>query len=388
MKLNTKKFIRNILICLVALVIVSFILNYAPGFKRDKFGNITNLIVNDEDLTENLKYNIYIDDDKNVYFAKEDVEQILDKNICYNEEYNTIITTSNTKTASIVLDENKLIINGVEKTLNANAFKIDKTVYIPVSELTLVYNIDIQYIENADVVVIENLNQGLIKATIEEESVMKYKPRLISKNVGETKKGEEVSCYYTTSKGWRLIRTQDGTLGYVKANVLNNEYIVRQDFDDEIKTAEIITSLKDGSTLSLYNNNQETTKIMIKTLFDFNLNGTIKILDENLNNNEYKIWATISNNGLEKQTNEIIKDYKKRTELIDQIVSVASKYNISGITIDFEKINDNDVFNRFIIELTPRLREIGITSNVILNDSFDEANIVGIVDYLIVEKEI
>ncbi len=55
MKLNTKKFIRNIIICLIAFMIVSFILNYAPGFKRDKYEGIPNLVINDEDVTENLK---------------------------------------------------------------------------------------------------------------------------------------------------------------------------------------------------------------------------------------------------------------------------------------------------------------------------------------------
>lgn len=55
MKLNTKKFMRNIIICLIAWLVVSFILNYAPGFKRDKYEGATNLIINDEDVTENLK---------------------------------------------------------------------------------------------------------------------------------------------------------------------------------------------------------------------------------------------------------------------------------------------------------------------------------------------
>lgn len=55
MKLNTKKFMRNIIICLIAFGVVSFILNYAPGFKRDKYKGITNLVINDEDVTENLK---------------------------------------------------------------------------------------------------------------------------------------------------------------------------------------------------------------------------------------------------------------------------------------------------------------------------------------------
>ena len=54
MKLNTKKFVRNIIICLIAFIIVSLILNYAPGFKRDKYKDVTKLIINDEDFTEKL----------------------------------------------------------------------------------------------------------------------------------------------------------------------------------------------------------------------------------------------------------------------------------------------------------------------------------------------
>lgn len=385
MKLNTKKFIRNIIICLIAFIIVSLILNYAPGFKRDKYKNVTKLIINDEDFTEKLAKNVFIDEDNNIYLSKEDMKNFFDKNIYYSKENNMIITTSNTKVASMLVDNDKVTINGVEQTLKAKALEKDETIYIPLSELSLVYNINTKYIADTNKVVVERLNTGLIKATVAEESVIKFKPRRLSKNVGELKKDEEVSCYYTTSKGWRLIRTEDGTLGYVKANTLTNQYIVRQDLNDEIKTAEITTSLKDGSTLSLYNK-ETTAKIKIRTLFNISSNGAIESTEEDLNSENYKIWATISNKGLEKQTNELIMDYSKRTELINTIVSYASKYRVAGINIDFERVNNNEAFNRFIIELTPRLRELGITTNVILNNSFDEAGIVGIVDYLITEK--
>lgn len=385
MKLNTKKFIRNIIICLIAFIIVSLILNYAPGFKRDKYKDVTKLIINDEDFTEKLAKNVFIDEDNNIYLSKEDMKNFFDKNIYYSKENNMIITTSNTKVASMLVDNDKVTINGVEQTLKAKALEKDETIYIPLSELSLVYNINTKYIADTNKVVVERLNTGLIKATAVEESVIKFKPRRLSKNVGELKKDEEVSCYYTTSKGWRLIRTEDGTLGYVKANTLTNQYIVRQDLNDEIKTAEITTSLKDGSTLSLYNK-ETTAKIKIRTLFNISSNGVIESTEEDLNSENYKIWATISNKGLEKQTNELIMDYSKRTELINTIVSYASKYRVAGINIDFESVNNNEAFNRFIIELTPRLRELGITTNVILNNSFNEAGIVGIVDYLITEK--
>ena len=65
----------------------------------------------------------------------------------------------------------------------------------------------------------------------------------------------------TRSKGWRLIRTEDGRLGYVKANMLENEYIVRQDWNDKIETKELAMDLQDGSQITLYRDNQTSTKI-------------------------------------------------------------------------------------------------------------------------------
>ena len=140
MKLNTKKFIRNIIICLIAWLVVSFILNYAPGFKRDKFAEVTNLIIDDEDLTENLNHNIYISENGVIYLSIQDIENMFDKNIYYDEEFKSIITTSNTKTAIMSLEDSKIIINGIEQNLQSKVLKMEEIIYIPISELELVYN--------------------------------------------------------------------------------------------------------------------------------------------------------------------------------------------------------------------------------------------------------
>jgi spore germination protein YaaH len=59
-------------------------------------------------------------------------------------------------------------------------------------------------------------------------------------------------------------------------------------------------------------------------------------------------------------------DYKLRQELINNIVSLVVNYNLDGINIDFEymKDEDKDLFSRFIIELEPRLKEIGAVLSV------------------------
>lgn len=385
MKINTKKFIRNILICVVAWIVVSYILNYAPGFKRDKFVGITKLIINDKDVTEELKDKILIAENGSIYCGLDDIKELFDKNIYYNKEQNLIVTTSNTKIAAFKLEDEMIKINGLEQVMKAKAFEYEDIIYIPISELDNVYNLEISYIEDNDIVVIDNLNKGLIKASVSEESVIKYKPRFLSKSLGKTQVGEEVDCFYTTSKGWRLIRTQNGILGYVKANKLDNEYIVRQDYDDEIKTAEITTSIIDGTKLNLYTN-QGDSEITIKTLFSLKENGVL-VVNGDLKEKDYTVWATISNNGLEQYTNEKITEYDTREELINTILGYISKYKLKGINIDFNEVKNSDDFSRFIIELTPRIRDLGLTTNVVLNESFNEEKIVGIVDYLITKKE-
>lgn len=385
MKINTKKFLRNILICVVAWLVVSYILNYAPGFKRDKFAGITKLIINDKDFTEELKEKILISDNGSIYCGLDDIKELFDKNIYYNKEQNLIVTTSNTKIAVFKLEDEIIKINGLEQVMKAKAFEYENVLYIPISELDVVYNLEIKYVQDNNVVIIDNLNKGLIKASVSEESVIKYKPRFLSKSIGETKVGQEVDCFYTTSKGWRLIRTEDGILGYVKANKLDNEYIVRQDYDDEIKTAEITTSLKDGTKLNIYTN-QSDSEITIKTLFSLKENGVLDVSGD-LKEKDYTVWATISNNGLEQYTNDKIKEYETREELIETILGYISKYKLKGINIDFNEVENSNDFTRFIIELTPRIRDLGLTTNVVLNKSFNEEKIVGIVDYLITKKE-
>ena len=95
-----------------------------------------------------------------------------------------------------------------------------------------------------------------------------------------------------------------------------------------------------------------------------------------------KIWGIVSNKLFENQINEAIKDYKTRTELIDTILNKAIDNKINGIIIDFSKIEEENI-KRFSIELTPKLREIGITTCLVLNDSMKKDNYKNIVDYVV-----
>ena len=122
-----------------------------------------------------------------------------------------------------------MTVNNSNVRMLDSIIRIDNNIYLPISDMEIVYNIKISYIKDTNKVVIEELDKGLIRATAVEDTNIKFKPRKLSKNIGTILQGETVNCFYTTSKGWRQIRKEDGTVGYIKANKLGDEYIVRQD---------------------------------------------------------------------------------------------------------------------------------------------------------------
>lgn len=367
-KIQTKKFIRNIIIGIVALFIVAFIINIAPGFKRNKFKDVTNLIIGDTNVTEKLIYPIYKDERKALYISKEDVQGLIDKTLYYDENNNMIIATSNVAVASIKIGETTKNIDGTNIDMLYKVIIKDNIIYIPIEEMEDIYNIEVKYIGETNTMIIDNLNKSMIKAEANEDTTIRYKQRALSKKVGTLEKGETVSAFYTSSKGWRLIRTEEGKVGYVKANTLTNEYILRQDMEQNGDTKVIEANSANGSKVLV-----EGKNILIKDLLKLTEEG-ILIKNTDFPEDKSEIWAN-----LEIQNIDLSK-YEERTKFIKNITSVSRKNEIAGVNVILTADKD---LERFVIELAPKLREIGIITNVITSEDINQETYNGIIKYII-----
>lgn len=275
-----------------------------------------------------------------------------------------------------------MIVNSSNKSMLDSIIRINNDIYLPISDMTIVYNIKIDYIESTNRVIIDKLNTGMIRAIVTEDTNIKFRPRKLSKNIGTLKKGETVNCFYTTSKGWRQIRTTDGTIGYVKANKLGDEYIIRQDMQERNQAIKIQKDNYQNKSFEI-SDDMETKNIILKNIFTISKNN-VEVSDKtNDDSTSNKIWASITNKSLENQTNEILKDYRLRTTLIDLIVERAIENDINGISIDFSGIEDKESMIRFAIEITPKLREIGISTCIVLNQNIEDQDYINIVDYIV-----
>ena len=379
-KTKKKKAKKRIIIFLV-LILLLFGAYIANDFiildKNDK----TNLVINNNNITANLKNKVLIENNT-IYLSRDDIKNFFDKYIYLDKESNKIITTYDKKIASIGFDEKSININGSKKKIYAHAEKKDDVVYLPISEMKDVYGIEIDYIEESNVVTIDSVSREQKKAMVSKDAAVKSSTGFISKTVDRVKKGSFVIVVSRPEKGWVKVRSENGKVGYVKEDVVVNEVTIRENMKEEKQIEGKVNLVWDFFSQYVKAPDRKDEKIVglnvvspsffyINGKGDFkeNVGTSGKEYIEWAHNNDYKVWAMVSNSfeeNMMETTSKIMNSYEKRQELIDNIVDACVKYKLDGINIDFEnmKMEDKNSFSRFIIELTPRMKEIGLVVSV------------------------
>ncbi len=367
-----------VILVLIVLFIIAMIANNYIILGKNK---TTNLVINNNNVTTDLRNEI-IQEDGVIYLSEKDIANFFDKHIYLEEENNKIITTYNKKIAEVSLEDNVININGANKNTSAHAIERDGVIYIPISEMTEVYDIEIGNIEETKVITMDSLDKEQKKAVVTSNLAVKSSTRFIAKTIDRIEKGDSVIVISSDGK-YARIRTENGKIGYIKANKLTNEYLVREDMTEEKQIDGKINMTWDyysevASAPDRTGTAIEGVNVVSPSFFYIDENGSFR---ENVgesgenyikwaHKNGYKVWPMISNapaaNESLEITSEIMNSYENRKQLIEQIVDACVAYDLDGINIDFEnmKQEDKDLYSRFIIELTPRLHEIGMVVSV------------------------
>ena len=123
-----KKIITRTLIIILAIIVLATIALIANDYIILDSNKTTNLIINNRNVTSNLKNEIMIKDNM-IYLSKQDIANFFDKYIYEEEETNQIITTYDKKIAEIGFEENTININGSDKTIRAHAEKENEIIF-------------------------------------------------------------------------------------------------------------------------------------------------------------------------------------------------------------------------------------------------------------------
>lgn len=376
-----KKVIVKTFFTIVALIVIFVIGMIANNFIILDNNKEINLVINNRNVTSNLKNNVLVESGV-IYLSKPDIANFFDKYIYEEKENNKIVTTYEKKIATIGYEDNKININGSNKKIYAHAIKKDGIVYLPISEMKDVYDIEISNIEKTKVITMDSLKREQKKAIVKSGTAVKSSTKFIAKTIDRVKKGDCV-IVVSSNNGYTRIRTDNGKVGYIKSNKLENEFTVRESMEEEKQIEGKINLTWDyfsqyGSAPDRTGETIDGVNVVSPAFFYLDKNGNLR---ENIGSkgqayiewahqNGYKVWPMVSNAEAATEslsiTSKIMNSYELRQKLIESIVEKCVKYKLDGINIDFEnmKQEDKDMFSRFVIELTPRLKEIGLVTSV------------------------
>ena len=384
-KINVPRLILRIVIVIAILALLLFIIKIAPNYARDEFADRTNLIINNNNITRNLKSDVIIEDNT-IYLSTDDVKNFFDEYLIIEEENNRIITTSNTKTVVIPFDSTKIYVSGANIDIAHTLMQKDDKIYLPMTDLTEVYNIEINYYSESNIVTIDSLNRKFVQATSSKNMSVKYLPTTFSKTMDKVERGDTLVIVQdkennnVVEEDWTKVRTDNGELGYVKTKDISNEQVAREELDTNTtldgKVSLIWDYYSQYVTAPVRDGTIEGVNVVSPSFYEITASGDIdanigvdgKNYIEWAHANGYKVWPMVSNSELGDldAMSKILEKFETRGYLIENIVSELIEAGVDGVNIDFENMyqEDKENFSRFLIELAPRLHEAGLTLSV------------------------
>ena len=387
-KLKIGRIVLVIVVFIVIIVLNNFICNIlANQTKTDK----TRLLFNNEFVS--LENDIVIEDSI-IYISEEDIKNIFDKTIYYNVGDKELITTYNKHVAVLHLDNNKLLVNDSEMIIEGELNEKNNNIYLPISDMEFVYDIEIDYSENNNLVIIDSTTKAKKKAMVLKNTKLKSGRTIFSTGIEKLKMGDTV--YVISDKGrYKKVRTISGKIGYIKNRKLSEIETLREDYENDEKEINILGNYTDINELS-YDLKTDNSKDNIIILDAFEVEKDCSIsYDENIQSENYK---NSLNNLKENEIGIIGKlknkavisanfsTYSQRNAIIKSIYEEVIKNEYNGIFIEVEDIDDVNSFYRFIIELVPKFKESGLKIGIKITDQIDKEKVKDIVDFSINNK--
>ncbi len=373
--------IHRTCISIILLCIVALLIKFAPNYEINHLADRTNLIINNNNITTDLKSDVLIENDE-IYLSFDDVKNFFDEFLIIED--NKIVTTSNTKTVAIPIDGGKIYENGSYTSLDYDILQKDGNYYLPISKFNKIYNIEINYSKDKNIVTVDSLNRKAVTAIASKNLKVKYTTTSFSKTVDKVKRGDTLLLIQnenSKSKKWTKVRTENGVIGYVKTSKLLNETTVRENLEREPIQGKVSIAWDYYNQYNVAPTRTEPIKgvnVVAPSFFELRSDGSLAVNVGNSGNNyinwakqnNIEVWPVLSNSMLNNldAMSKILSTFQTRANLIDNIINELVKIDVQGIHVDFENMymSDQNNYSRFIIELAPRLREIGIRLSVLL----------------------
>jgi len=375
-----------------------------PAFNEQKI----NLVIEGDEINEKNDPRIV---DEEILIPFDTIKKYIDPYIYWDENAKKVTVTTKDRVIRMKTENLTAMVNNEPMELNIPVIEDEGVIYIPIEFLCDFYNIEISYLEDNNVIIIDFKNSVIQQASpIDENAVIrtgrsKRYPIVMKFDASDVENGYTLRVFEEYDK-WYKVRAQDGTIGYIEKRfvVIKRVYVNKlpekesgndawKPVDGKINLVweQVYSKRIDVSAIS----KMEGLDVVSPTWFQVEdehgnlINRADAKYVEWAHNNGYKVWALLANSFSDAGiTKKLLNNTDARENLIRELLAFTALYKLDGINIDFENVDkeDKDALTQFVREAAPLLREQGLVVSIDINTHpcYDREALAEAVDYVMI----
>lgn len=391
-----KKTIPILTVCALIVIIVAIIggsvllRKYSPSKEHKDLTSYYNItadnqvaIVLNNELTSSYATLI----DGHIYVDYNFVHDTLNSRFYWDHNENILLYATSRDLISAEADSNKYLITKSSVDYGRPVVKANSdSAYIDLDFVKEYTDFTYEYIKDPNRIVITNQWGDYDTASVKKNTAVRVKGGIKSPILKDITESSDVTVIEQGDK-WSKILTDDGIIGYVQNKRMSDISTKTRTSDFTPDTFAHIT--KDFNIcmawhqVTNYSANTNIASVLSSTKGVNVISPTWFYLNDNNGNlanlasldyvnychsQGVEVWALVSNlENKDADSAEVLTHTSKRQNLVNQIVSMAIQYNLDGINLDFESLNQSkvgDAYIEFVRELSIKCANNGIVLSV------------------------
>ena len=391
-----KKTIPILTVCALIVIIVAIIggsvllRKYSPSKEHKDLTSYYNItadnqvaIVLNNELTSSYATLI----DGHIYVDYNFVHDTLNSRFYWDHNENILLYATSRDLISAEADSNKYLITKSSVDYGRPIVKANSdSAYIDLDFVKEYTDLTYEYIKDPNRIIITNQWGDYDTASIKKNTAVRVKGGIKSPILKDITEASDVTVIEQGDK-WSKILTDDGIIGYVQNKRMSDVSTKTRTSDFTPDTFAHIT--KDFNIcmawhqVTNYSANTNIASVLSSTKGVNVISPTWFYLNDNNGNlanlasldyvnychsQGVEVWALVSNlENKDADSAEVLTHTSKRQNLVNQIVSMAIQYNLDGINLDFESLNQSkvgDAYIEFVRELSIKCANNGIVLSI------------------------
>ena len=391
-----KKTIPILTVCALIVIIVAIIggsvllRKYTPSKEHKDLTSYYNItadnqvaIVLNNELTSSYATLI----DGHIYVDYNFVHDTLNSRFYWDHNENILLYAPSRDLISAEADSNKYLITKSSVDYGRPVVKANSdSAYIDLDFVKEYTDLTYKYIKDPNRIIITNQWGDYETASVKKNSTVRVKGGIKSPILKDITETTDVTVIEQGDK-WSKILTADGIIGYVQNKRMSDISTktrtsdftpdtfahITKDFNICMAWHQVTNSSANANIASVLSSTKGVNVISPTWFYLNDNNGNLA----NLASLDYvnychsqgvEVWALVSNlENKDADSAEVLTHTSKRQNLVNQIVSMAIQYNLDGINLDFESLNQSkvgDAYIEFVRELSIKCANNGIVLSI------------------------